>query len=586
MLNGQDQSRPIDSTISKRLSWSRLVGRRVVELVLFIALAIALTWPLTKRLSRDFPLGTEPSPSIVGFNIWTLWWNVDRIEHGYQDYWDAPIFHPVRDTFAFSEAQPLTGLIAAPILWISRSPILTYNLVLLSALVANGWTAYGLQRAIGLGRAAALAGGAMTEALPFVHHELGVLQLVPLAGVIATIWALVRFGQRPGLMRGAVLGVAAASTLMMCNYYVLALASVLICGGWWLVAPALRKRETWMGLALAFCVAMLLTGPVITAQLRASKNHDFAGQRTLEKITSLSLRLTNYMRTPWPARVPFPGVSKARDAECRGFWPGTVKLGLAVAGIALGLTSRRHRKWSAFCVTMFLVGFVLSLGPNLSMGSVQPYLWLRENVPGFSQIRSPFRFAMLPSLAVALLAPIVLDRIQFTVRRLKRLDRPVRARMLGILLVILSLMATADVWPQRQRLFTPPGHQSAWVQWIASQTPTNAVFAFLPFPRDRFDYGNTMYWMFRQMEHGRTLLNGYSGFFPKSFILLSQQMYFFPQQIDLRPLIAAGADYIVVARNDAGRQQIEDPRASGQRVRWVFSDEIEGVDIYKVVAPP
>jgi len=31
-------------------------------------------------------------PAVPRLNLWTLWWNSERLLHGYRGYWQAPIF--------------------------------------------------------------------------------------------------------------------------------------------------------------------------------------------------------------------------------------------------------------------------------------------------------------------------------------------------------------------------------------------------------------------------------------------------------------------------------------------------------------
>ena len=80
----------------------------------------------------SLPQGTEAAATVPLFTTWTVWWNADRALHFWQGYWDAPIFHPTPDTFAFSE--PLaTTLVVAPLLWLSGNRILAHNAFLLLA---------------------------------------------------------------------------------------------------------------------------------------------------------------------------------------------------------------------------------------------------------------------------------------------------------------------------------------------------------------------------------------------------------------------------------------------------------------------
>ncbi len=109
----------------------------LAEGTVFFLLAIAATRPLLDSWKVAIPQGTEPVASVPVFNLWTLGWNINRAEVGFRDYWDAPIFSPAKDAFAFSEPQPLM-ILFAPVIWCGGSLAMAYNLYLWLGLGAHG----------------------------------------------------------------------------------------------------------------------------------------------------------------------------------------------------------------------------------------------------------------------------------------------------------------------------------------------------------------------------------------------------------------------------------------------------------------
>ena len=83
--------------------------RQVTAAILYLALALASTWPLVGSCRSCLPLGTEPAATVPLFNVWTVWWNADRAVAGYQGYWDAPIFHPVSSGLRLFRADAAVG---------------------------------------------------------------------------------------------------------------------------------------------------------------------------------------------------------------------------------------------------------------------------------------------------------------------------------------------------------------------------------------------------------------------------------------------------------------------------------------------
>jgi hypothetical protein len=92
--------------------------RRLMWVIFTLGITVLVaTWPLSLHLTDAFPLGTEQESTVPLFNTWTLWWVADRAGHGFDHFWQAPIFFPSEGTFTFSEPQPLTGLLVLG-LWI------------------------------------------------------------------------------------------------------------------------------------------------------------------------------------------------------------------------------------------------------------------------------------------------------------------------------------------------------------------------------------------------------------------------------------------------------------------------------------
>ncbi len=157
-------------TVSERNSrrTRRSLPRQIVLPVLYLVLAAATLSPVMRNPTRLMPAGATEVATVPLFNVWSIWWNADRLRHGFAHYWDAPIFAPNRGTFAFSEPQPAT-LIVAPVIWITDSRVLAYNLYLIGSLVANGLLGGMLLQTLGVNRRFAAVGGAAMLLLPQVY---------------------------------------------------------------------------------------------------------------------------------------------------------------------------------------------------------------------------------------------------------------------------------------------------------------------------------------------------------------------------------------------------------------------------------
>ena len=519
-------------------------------------------------------MGTETAATVPLFTTWTVWWNADRASRFVENYWDAPIFHPALDTFAFSEPIA-TSVLVAPLVWISGNRLLAHNAFLLLALAQN---------------------------------ELGVLHLVPLGGILGTMFCLLRFRQRPGAIRAVWLGTMFAATYLTCANYGLFLSVLLLVAAPWLLGRRWIEGRTWRAVPASAAVGLLLIAPVVFVQIRVAQTHGLV--RSPELVKRLSARAADYLVVPRPS-IMEPAISRRhRQQPHFPLCPGLVICGLAVAGAGSGLARRRFRRWTVFCLTVLTVALLLSLGPGWRLAGWSPYGMLMDWYPGFAQVRSPFRLAIFVQLMTVLLAVTGLDHFERWFRRavgqrVIRLDgrlvgpnshefgyrREWRAGLVSAAVVLaVAGLALLDILPQRQRLYAPPAlaTQQGWIEWLRANTTPECVIACLPLPEDGHvsRYEQTALWMYWSTFHQRRLINGYSGFLPEHYVVTKRLLAGFPDDASLDRLRSQGATHCVILREYRTRADIEsDPAVAGQ-LTWQFGDALAGVDIYRLEPAP
>jgi len=365
----------------------------MAALIMYAALSIWTTWPLVLAPASTLPTRTTGCATVPLFNLWTVWWNSDRALHGFQGYWDAPIFAPTEDTFAFSEPQPAT-LLVAPVIWLTGSRGLASNLYLWGSLILNAVFAERLLRATGLRRFWPVAGGALILLLPLVHWQIDVQQLVPLWGILWTWTALRNFTRHPGRRSGFGVGAAVGVSFLLSAHQALMLV-LLLSASVWLLPFAWRSRGTWAGGLVAVSVGAAIILPFAIPMRQAAERHGF--HRSARTVERLSARPADYLAVPGRSLLPTAVRAERPDWRLSAGW---IRTGLAVAGLAIGLSRRRWRRWSLFLGANAGLAFLLSLGPGLNLGGWCPWWTLADLVPGVDQVRSVFRFAFFYQLAV------------------------------------------------------------------------------------------------------------------------------------------------------------------------------------------
>lgn len=667
----------------------------------YLAIALFASWPLAYQPGSAISLGYEAESTVPLLNVWTLWWNSDRLSAGFADYWNAPIFHPTMGTFAFSEAQPLM-IIVAPVIWLTGNKILAYNIYLWSILSLNGYSSRRLLLRVGHHPFLAFCGGLICQMLPFVWWQSGVVQLTTLFGAVWTIHSLMDVFEcsagshlsasvgtphtkRTAVCNGLKLGGSYCVTYLLCNYWGMFLTLLLIPSSVWFWNASLFRIRFWLSIFIAAVISASILGPLVYVQKSLAGKHQWTREQSW--IRDLSAHSRDYLDAPRTTtfRAALPMTNDARAAVPtdsssvtdksksevavdtndvrqsdwtrfpqwdfpeelrRDIWPlgsGNVRLLLVPVGLIAALLGRRKR-WGLFAVTFGLIAFGLSLGPAVwfmswvpIVGGTSPYEMLQQYVPGFSLIRSPFRFAVFVQLAIAWLSVEFLDLLNPL--RWRRPPQPqetlVQEATAAVAdttppavhpallispapwippeimrwiqwgpLVLTSLLVMIEVWPPRQSIYEIPSRAvvPAWVHWLRENSEPDDAVVCLPFPTgyNVRDYEVTAAWMYWGTLHRRPLINGYSGFFPKPFVDLKEKLtqYYRPEgdaaagpQLKLYPWDSPGLrdlnqfpmKYLVVKRSFATRDDVWQHPLTRFRWAWVTSDETCQLDIYEFI---
>jgi hypothetical protein len=198
---------------------------------------------------------------------------------------------------------------------------------------------------------------------------------------------------------------------------------------------------------------------------------------------------------------------------------------LALAG-ALGRRGTRK-------ITLVIAGAV---GMFISFGLNNPlYEPLRDVLFAYRGLRAPARASILFFLAIAGLAAVSYARFD---RRLPRFTKSLVATALAAGLLF-EYQTRMDSW-----LALPDSPPQVY-RWLATQ-PRSVVFE-VPVVKShelyRIPDGQ---YMFYATYHWQPILNGYSGFVPRSYLELLEQVHTFPDDASIEYLRRRGVDIIVI----------------------------------------
>ncbi|BCS32700.1 hypothetical protein TBR22_A19220 [Luteitalea sp. TBR-22] len=487
-------------------------------------LALAHTWPLVTApatLSR-----TDSADGLL--NQWILGWVAHALATQPLSLFDANIFFPEPRTLAFSEHLVVPALFSAPVFWAGGGPVLAYNVTLWIGLALTGWTmALVVHRWTGDWYAALLAGSLAafnTDTLTRMAHIQAMhVEFLPLA--LLALDDTLRSGSRRDALR---LGLYAALQ-MLCSGYLLVMTGVSLAVGV-LVRPrdwlGARARTVLPSLALAIGVMALLCAPFLLQYYRVQQDQGLT--RSVDEVRQYAGAWANFVATG--ARVHYEtwNASLYRQANSAAF-PGVTPWLLALVAVGAGIAWRdpRARTWLA----IGLVGAALSFGPELP-----GYAVLYRVVPILQGIRAVARFALLPLLAVGVLGAFGLAWLR---TRLEARGAGRAAHALGVAAVVLVNVENTRV-PMG---FVEFDGIPAMYQALAREP--NAIVAELPFPEPARVAVNAAA-VQASTAHWKPLLNGYSGYTPRSYVDHYLAFQGFPGTDSIDALRRAGVTHIVV----------------------------------------
>lgn len=219
---------------------------------------------------------------------------------------------------------------------------------------------------------------------------------------------------------------------------------------------------------------------------------------------------------------------------------------IAVMSAAARVRMRSFLRSRGFFVFALVAAVWLSLGPaprslGVPIELASPYALLHEYVPGYDGMRVPARLATVVTLMLAVLAGFGAAVIgsAFAPPALRRDGRAAAA--LGV--VCLLALAESVILPLPVEPLSPPAHAPAAYHALARE-PASTVVAELPLG----DYEGDLRAMFYGLAHRRPMLNGYSGFFPPDYPLLTAALSNVPAHPDIAitALAQHGATHVLI----------------------------------------
>jgi hypothetical protein len=552
--------------------------RRVaLPAVAAVAFAILMTWPLAPNMGSMGRTGSPQSgPGWTGANgdglmsLWNVAWVARTVVADPLNLFRANIFYPHKHALAYSEANIVSGIVGAPVWWLTKNPYATWNFVNLAAFATSYFFAWLLVRRLTGSPASATVAAVFFAYCPYVFAHTAHVQLLWTGGLPLVMLMLHRLADAPATRHGVALGAALLFQALACAYY--GIFAALMVGFsaifFTLSRSHLRNARWWTAMATAAAVSI---GGIVPFFLPYIWIQEQGFGRTLEEAIRYSANAASYLASSahahgWLLRT-IEDWPRWTDVVFPGF--GALIFGLGGAALALltGRLARHERETVLLYGLLGILAFWASFGPHAGLYSVL------YRIPLFAFLRAPVRLGVVVVLCLMVLSG-------FAVRAV--LHRAGRKRWLVAGVLTAAALAELAVLPLRWgRALVPPAPYS-----VLARLQSGPVAEF-PFYGGRVAWHLHTQYMAFSTVHWMPLVNGYSDHTPREFREQSLILDSFPSRESFRIMQRTRVRYVGVHWDMFG------PRAEEIRgrlepylpyLRELASDE--RMTLYEVVGFP
>ena len=478
-----------------------------------------MTWPQAANLSTHVYDSDDPLLS-----IWRISWIAHILPTSPADLMNGNIFYPEKRTLAYTDSVLLEGLAGAPLIWSGVSRVTTYNLLLLLSIALSGWAMWRYMLHLTGHSGAAILAGIIFAFVPYRFDHMHHLELQATIFLPLTLLYFERTLETGSRRDAALMTASCVAEVFSCIYYSVFLVTALVpiaAVRLWRMPDDARLRVIRATLP-ALAIALILVAPY---GYTYALNRETLGERLDRDVHLYSATLWNYLATT-AANVIHGGWSAQFGQQERFLFPGVIAVALAVMGLS---TFDRRR---LTLLSIGVIGFVISLGLNSPF-----YQPLRALFFPYRGLRAPARASVLVFLALAALAAYGWTRLM-------------RGRSRSVTTIATVMMAAALLVEFNTRLdkwLTIPEQPAEVYRWLALQP--RSVVAEVPLARaDSLHEIYDGFYMFNSTWHWHPIVNGYSGFFPRTFIELAEHTASFPDDLSIEYLKQRGVDLLVDSR--------------------------------------
>jgi len=522
----------------------------ILVFLLFSVLTLILTYPIITHISRFLPGYYLMDPIL---NIYILKWDAMKLLSDPLNLFQASIYYPYSNTLAYSECLigllPLYFAVSA----VTGDPVAIYNIIILLAYLLSAYGMYLLVKNItGKVYPGIIAG-------IIFSYSTCLMGLYTHIQVLSIFWSLFMLLFLKKYFESGKVNYFALSLLffvlqvLSCWYifFQIAIMYFLFFLCFFIFkksfAGAVKLKHVISGVLIAFIVILVFALPYYEVRKEIP-----AFKRSMEEVAGFSPSPGSYLSVPSANLVYSKLLKPFRNyifPEEEVFFPGFIPLALFIAGSFLIL---KKEKKHSFFIILGIVGFILSLGPFLHIGSRMtdiplPYAVLYYFVPGFGSMRFPSRFVLSVMISISVISGYAISKINIGKSGLlvKTL-----AVILPVFIILEHVMIPLQEQDVSRMYYTAPVYE-----WLKSEKGDFGIFeAQYPLsnyydPEVEAEYG------YFSLYHGKRVVNGWSGIVPPIYCEVIDKLLRFPSRDMIDFLRGMKVKYIILHRRKYDKEK-------------------------------
>jgi hypothetical protein len=514
-------------------------------------------WPVLTRPATAWAWGGDD-----GIITWEMNQTMQKIPGGLNHLFEGNIFYPYKKTAAFHMLLVPSAILGYLPVKLSGNPVAAYNTAIIVAQFLTVTVLYLWWKELTGNKWAAAVGTiafAMCQIRFFfdVHIHMWIMQWF-----LISAWMLWRYSQNRKVWQLYVAGLGFGVQCWESIYQAYWIGLVAL----FFLLPHVRdliKQKKHVLLILSGVTVFI--SPVVYAYGLVYRQFGYGG--SIREAAHFAMSLNDL----W-GKFMSPGLyALLVVAICRIFnfqflntspcpSPNTSqRLALRVGEGTEGRGITADVKWLFF---LLVAGLVMALGPVLKWNEATvkifgklfiplPYGVVYYLIPGISVLRSVHRCIWLSALAASGMIAVGISR--FNVRGGNGGDIKGKIGILCVLLV--AIVGGGKLTPRGD--FPKPADYPAVYSWLKSQ-PGQVILEYPVYTwADGEKYGREMYRMVYSLKHGKSLINGASGFVPPQRAeLFGEIIKDYPNEELDNKLVSLGVNYIIVHKDEIDEEKL------------------------------